>query len=521
MKFLTTCILITLSLFVSGTFSYAQSSWQHSFGGSNVDVARAVQQTPDAGYVFAGWTRSSDSEISSNNGSADVWVLKTDLSGNVQWSVTYGGSSEDEAYDIQLTSDGGYIIAGYSYSSDGNITSGNHGYQDVLVMKLSSKGSLVWEKTFGGSDADIAYSIQQTGDGGYIVGATTYSNNGDVSRNQGNSDMWLLKLDDKGNKSWEKTFGGSAADAGYAVQATDDGGYVLAGATKSLNGDVTGFHNSAFGSDYWVVKTDASGNLSWEKALGGMLDDEAHAIRQSSDESYVITGYAYSTDGDISGNHGVQDMWVVNLDQTGTTIQWQNSLGGSQPDFGYSIKQNGDGTYIVGGTTQSSDGNVTNYHGGSDYWIAKLDISGKLLAEYAFGGSGDDIAHSAIQTADGGFMIAGETNSTDGDVTTSFNSTDAWLVKITSNLSVTPLSNTAKSIKVYPTVTNNLLNISLPAGYENASVRLVNMLGESISIPATHGLARQVSIQHMAAGMYMLQIIKGSELNNFRIIYKP
>lgn len=521
MKSLTSCILIIAFLMIWGTVSHAQSSWQHSFGGSDVDVATAVQPTSDGGYVFAGWTRSADSEIAKNNGSADVWVVKTDLNGAVQWSKTFGGSNEDEAYDIQLTSDGGYIVVGYSYSSDGDITSGNHGYQDVLVMKLTSTGSLSWEKTYGGSDNDIGYSIQQTGDGGYIIGGTTYSNNGDVGKNQGLGDMWLLKIDDKGTKSWANTFGGSGTDVAYAVRQTNDGGYVLAGATKSPNGDVTGFHNSGFGSDYWVVKTDGSGALSWEKTLGGALDEEAHAIWQSSDESYVINGYSYSTDGDISGNHGVQDMWVVNLSQDGTTVQWQTALGGSQPDMGYSIKQNTDGTYIAGGVTQSGDGEVSNYHGANDYWIARLNITGKLLSEYAFGGSSDDIAHCVAQTMDGGFIIAGETNSTDDDVTKSFGSTDAWLVKITANLSVSPLSKQEKNILVYPTVTNNVFNISLPQGYEHATLRLVNRLGENIVIPETYGLTRQVAMQPTTAGMYLLQVVNGHDINNFRIIYKP
>ncbi|MGN6566567.1 MAG: T9SS type A sorting domain-containing protein [Flavipsychrobacter sp.] len=521
MKLFTTCKLFTLILVLILTSkAQAQSTWQHSFGGSDIDVAYTVQPTSD-GYIFAGWTFSSDSEISSNHGSTDIWVVKTDINGNVKWSKTYGGTSEEKAYDIQLTSDGGYIVAGYTYSIDGDITSGSQGYQDVLVMKISSSGSLSWEKTYGGSDNDIAYSIQQTGDGGYIVGGTTYSNNGDVSKNQGSSDMWLLKLDNNGNKSWEKTYGGSAADAGYAVQITDDGGYILAGATKSLNGDVTGYHNSGFGSDYWVVKADASGSLVWEKTLGGTLDEEAHAIREASDGSFTVAGYSYSNDGDVSGNHGVQDMWVANLDPAGSTVQWQTSLGGSQPEYAYSLKQNTDGTYIVAGSTQSSDGQVTAYHGGTDYWAAKLDISGKLISEYSFGGANDDIAHCIAQTSDGGFIIAGETKSTDGDITQTFGNTDAWLIKILPALNLQTISNTDNNIQVYPTVTKGNLNVSLPQEYEHASIRLIDMLGTQISINETDGLQRSVHISNAAAGVYLLQIANADKVNNFRIIYNP
>jgi len=522
MKLFTTCTLFVLSI---ATFSYssvkAQSAWKNSFGGSDADVANAVQQTPDGGYIFAGWSRSADSEITTNHGSADVWVVKTDMYGNVQWSKTYGGSSEEKAYDIALTADGGYIVAGYSYSGDGDISSGNHGYEDMLIIKLNSNGDMSWENTIGGSDNDIAYSILQTGDGGYIVGGTTYSNNGDVSKNQGSSDMWLVKLDNKGKISWEKTFGGSAADAAYAIRTTVDGGYILAGATKSLNGDVTGYHNTGFGSDYWVVKTDASGNLLWQKTLGGALDEEAHTVWQSSDNSYVIAGYSYSTDGDVSGNHGLQDMWVVNLDETGSIVQLQKPLGGSQSEQAYSLKQFADGTYIIVGSTQSNDGQVTAFHGGTDYWAAKMDISGTLISEYAFGGAGDDIAHSVTQTLDGGFIIAGETNSTDGDINKSFGSTDAFLIKILPALAVQPLSSAENNIVVYPTITKKTLNISLPAGYEHADVKLVNMLGEQINIAQTQGLSRQLNINNAVAGMYLLQIVNADKVNNFRIIYQP
>jgi hypothetical protein len=226
-----------------------------------------------------------------------------------------GRSNDDEARSVVQTGDGGYIVAGYTRSNDGDV-SGNHGGADAWVVKLNSDGTIAWQKTLGGSSYDEAHSIVQTSDGGYIVAGYTRSNDGDVSGNHGEEDAWVVKLDSEGNIEWQKTFGGSSYDEANSIVQTSDGGYIVAGYTKSSNGDVAyggSTYHGGIQEDVWVIKLDSHGNIIWQEALGGGGYDRAFSIAQTSDDGYVVAGYAGSNDGDVSGNHGSYDVWVVKL----------------------------------------------------------------------------------------------------------------------------------------------------------------------------------------------------------------
>ena len=242
------------------------------------------------------------------------WILlflfaQISFAQNIEWQKSFGGDSTDYANDIQQTKDGGYIMAGSSRSIEGDVT-GNHGSSDAWIVKLDSSGNLAWQKCLGGSGWDEANAIQQTTDGGYVVAGFSSSIDGDVTGNHGSADYWVVKLTANGTLTWQKSLGGSNQDVAYSIQQTTDGGYIVAGWSSSLDGEVTGNHGS---DDYWIVKLDSSGNLSWQKCLGGSDDEEAYSIQQTTDGGYIVAGYSYSTDGEVTGNHGGGDMWIVKL----------------------------------------------------------------------------------------------------------------------------------------------------------------------------------------------------------------
>jgi len=401
--------------------------WQKALGGSGNDWAESIQQTNDGGYIVVGFATSNDGDVSGNHGLEDYLIAKLDTEGNIEWQKALGGSLDDYAYSVQQTSDGGYIVAGYTQSNDGDV-SGNHGElgYDYWIVKLDSNGNIEWKKTLGGSDYDKAYSIQQTNDGGYIVVGHTWSNDGDVSGNHGGEDYWVVKLDSNGYIEWQKALGGSNYDNAYSIQQTNDGGYIVAGWASSTDGDVSGNHG---GLDYWIVKLDAYGNIIWQKCLGGSERDWAESIQQTKDGGYIVAGYTESNDGDVSGNHGRADYWIVKLDAYGNII-WQKCLGGSDDDWAYSIQQTNDGGYIVAGWASSTDGDVSGNHGGLDYWIVKLDSNGNIIWQKALGGSDYDYAYSIQQTNDGGYIVAGRTYSNDGDVSGNHGGWDYWIVKL-------------------------------------------------------------------------------------------
>jgi len=369
-------VFLILTL-ICGTIAFAQPSivWQKCLGGSNKDKAYSIQQTSDGGLIIAGFTESDDGDVGGYHGRSDYWVVKLDSSGDIEWQKSLGGRFGDYAYFIQQTVDSEFIAAGKSYSNDGDV-SGNHGSGDYWVVKLNSSGDTVWQKCLGGSGTDAAYSIQQTLDGGFIVAGESGSIDGDVRGNHGMWDYWIVKLDSIGDIIWQKSLGGGDEDKAYSIQQTLDGGFIVAGESKSNDSDVSGWHGGFDGygnplPDYWVVKLNSAGDIEWQRCLGGSGADVAYFIQQTSDSGFIIAGWSSSNDGDVSGNHGGIDYWVVKLDFVGN-IEWQRCLGGSGADIAYSIQQTIDGGFIVAGYTESNDGDVSGNHGSADYWIIKL-----------------------------------------------------------------------------------------------------------------------------------------------------
>jgi hypothetical protein len=379
-----TKIFLLLLFCISANHTQAQIAieWQKCLGGTNIDEGKSVVQTKDGGYVVAGYTWSFDGDVTGNHGTVDYWVVKLDGSGNMLWQQCYGGASNDVARSILETIDGGYVVFGNTNSNNGQVT-GNHGGGDCWVVKLDSLGILQWQKCLGGILGDFAGSIKQTNDGGYVLAGYTNSNDGDVSGNHGVSDMWLVKLDSSGVLQWQKCFGGTDSDYAQSVDQTNDGGYVVAGWTNSNDGDVTGNHG---GSDYWILKIDGFGNLQWQQCLGGTANDVAYSVEQTTDGGYVVSGRVYSNDGDVTGNHGNYDYWIVKLD-AGGNILWQNCLGGTNSEEAVSVRQTFDGGYIIAGWSSSNDGNISVNFGGWDYWLIKLDSQGNIQWQKCLGGT--------------------------------------------------------------------------------------------------------------------------------------
>ncbi|MFA5778239.1 MAG: hypothetical protein WC870_01990, partial [Candidatus Paceibacterota bacterium] len=305
-------------------------------------------------------------------GSNDFWVLKLDPSGNITWEKTYGGVGSDIAYSIQQTTDGGYVVAGISNF-------------DYWILKLDSAGAITWQKTYGGASGDTAKSIQQTADGGYIIAGETYSFGAGS-----NEDYWVLKLDSAGAITWQKTYGGAGTDYAKSIQQTADGGYVLAGYTDSVG---------AGSYDFLILKLDSAGVITWQKTYGGAFGELLFSAQQTADGGYVLAGYTNSPAG--GGNY---DFWVLKLDSAGA-ITWQKKYGGAGTDYAKSIQQTADGGYIVTGETFS-------FGPGGDILILKLDSAGAISWQKTYGGVGWDnyYSNSVKQTADGGYITAGYTD---------------------------------------------------------------------------------------------------------------
>lgn len=378
----------------------AQVKWSRTYGGSYSDEFSIVIPTSDGGFAAAGQTYSFGVMY------GGVWVVRTNSTGSLMWQNTYSSSSgASVATSMIQTSDGGFAVAGFTYAS-------GQGISDVWVLKLNAAGLIAWQKTYGGTGGESGYSIWQTSDGGYIVAADT------DSFGAGNIDFMLLKLTSSGNLLWQKTYGTSGNDESPAsVQQTSDGGYIVAGYSGMLG------RGEAFASgptDFWVLKLEVNGGISWQKFYGGSSEEFANDIQQTSDGGYIVAGYSSS----FSGGYNY-DCWIVKLDSSGG-VDWQKAYGGTGDDYAQSVRQTSDGGYIVAGKSASigaMDG---------DCWVIKLDPTGAIVWQKGYSGAGDDEANSVRQTSDGGYIIGGNSFSPQ-----SYNS-DAWVLRTDPNGEIDP-----------------------------------------------------------------------------------
>ena len=412
--------VIFVFLSVSGLAETAEAAtpnikWAKSFDRFFSD-ANSIQQTSDGGYIAAGGM-----ERFGNDDSRDyAWVAKLDASGNTIWQKRFYGVENAEASSIQQTSDGGYIVAGRTGRYERNSWGDFSIVYNAWVVKLNARGNIVWQKNFGGSREDSANSIQQTKDGGYIFAGMTSSADGDVTGNHEDGDIWVVKLNASGGIVWQKYFGGTGSDYANSIQQTSDDGYIVAGTINNPTDKASENFNPY---DAFVIKLNASGNIMWQKSFGDSGWNTANFIQQTSDDGYIFAGYTLPSAADYN------EAWIVKLNASGD-IEWQKHLGGSGGDEANSIQQTDDGGYIFAGYTTSNDGDVVGVHGLGDLWIVKLNASGDIVWQKCFGGSAWDYANSIQQTNDGGYIVAGSTYSTGSDMTDNHDNRYSLVVKL-------------------------------------------------------------------------------------------
>ena len=350
----------------------------------------------------------------------------------VTFIKTYGGSKNDSAQSVTATTDGGYIILGYTQSNDNDITDKQDESFDYWVLKFDATDQLQWQKTYGGSLDDRGSDIIQTSDGGYAILGYSFSNDGDATDNAGLQDYWLVKLDANGNISWEKSFGYQGADSGITMTETNDQGFLVTGIldVTASGGEGNSFRNANrhAGGDYWALKLDISGNLEWSHYFGGNFTDTPYGVIQTDDNGYIVVGSSDSEDTDISSNIGTYDFWVIKISESGDLV-WEKSFGGSQIDEARAIVKTNDGNYIIAGDTRSSDNDVSQNKGAADLWFIKISPSGNLIWERTIGGSSFDVARAIKKSQNNGFLLSGSSRSSDMDVSENKGQNDAWVLK--------------------------------------------------------------------------------------------
>jgi len=377
--------------------TYSNFKWHRTFLGDNPhEIWNKTFGGSDLDWGWSGQQTADGGYIltgetdSYGSGGLDAWLIKVDADGNEQWNKTFGGKAKDGGRSIQQTSDGGYIIGGYADSY-------GHPVHDAWLIKTDVNGTEQWNKTFGGPSSDGAAFVWQTNDNGYL--ATGYSD----SYGPGGHDAWLIKTDSNGEEEWNKTYGALSWDIGYSVKQVKDGGYILIGSTTSYGSG---------GQDVWLIKADSNGNEQWNKTFGGLANDWGSSVCQTFDGGYILTGDTRSY------GSGGYDIWTIKTDNLGNE-QWNNTYGeSSSDDTGYSIQQTTDKGYIITGSKTSFQTDLT------DVWLIKTDGNGNMQWNMTLGGDDDYWGYTVDQTKDGTYVVTGFTTSYGSG------SLDFWLIKV-------------------------------------------------------------------------------------------
>ncbi len=509
---------ISLILFLFIGFSVISQplyiDWQQCHGGTKRDIGRSV--VFDNNYLITlSTSRSNNFDVSFNYGEVDFWLFKADETGNILWEKSYGGSDDDLPIELMLAPDGGFVLFGETWSDDGDV-SGNHGGADYWLVKTDSVGNLLWQRSLGSSMNNLPSDMDMDDEGNIYIIGLSLGTGGDVTANNGSYDYWFLKINSLGTVVWDKNLGGVYGDFGMCIATTPDGGVIVGGLTD--NGNV--FCNTEpFNATAWLTKLDSVNNIEWQQCYGGSYTENIIDLKTTNDGGYVLLAITNSDDGDVSGFHGATgtndnfDLWVIKTDSIGV-IEWQRCLGGTKNENADFIKTTPEGNYIIGGTTNSNDGDVSGNHSTGDYydqWIVKLNPQGMIMWQKCIGSGWNNSLSDASILSESEIILIGSTpENNDGDVSCNFKGGgDAWMYKlIDTTVNINELELYNSKIKVYPNPAGSVLNINFPQNIDtkNTFVEIIDINGRTLLKSKSLSALSQLDISKINSGIYLVKI---------------
>ncbi len=421
-------LLLFLVITISSLTLFAATppiiEWTKSIGGANSDFGAQIIKSTTGQIWLLGNTDSNNGDISLNHGSTDIWLAKYDNSGRLICQFSFGGTGIDNATSI-VESNGNFLITGYTSSFNGDVTFNRGGF-DAWVICVDTLGTIQWQRTYGGSGSDLAYSICSSAAGGFLISGGSFSFDNDLPINKGNEDAWIFKIDPLGNLIWSYSFGGTDLDVLYSIVEDSRGSIYCSGTTNSTDGDITTNYGNY---DWLLLKLDASGNLIFSRTYGGSSYDASTTMILNSNQNITIGGYSRSNNHDLSTNIGGTDCWTLEVDSFGLILR-SKQFGGTQSENVFDIKQSSDGGYLIACGTTSNDSDVGSNFGGEDIWILKTDASFNVEWKKSYGGSNNDRPASILELNPGQYLFVGYTYSNNYMVSNNHGNGDIWMTEL-------------------------------------------------------------------------------------------
>ncbi len=509
--------------------------WDRCYGGTSYDYATSIISTNDGGFLVGG---GSQSEISGDKTQScwdtmytDYWVIKIDSLGNKIWDKRFGGLLQDNlAVDIQ-TADGGYILAGESYSNaDGDKTESDRGGFDYWVVKIDEFGNKLWDKRFGGYADDLLYAVKQTKDGGYVLGGIAYPSGagGDKTQsNWGGTDYWIVKIDSVGNKQWDKRYGGLDSEWLQDVLQAGDGGFLLGGESSSdISGDKTQANWSSNGThpNYWIVKTDSAGNKIWDRRYGGKGWDGLNTMIELAGNCFLLGGSASSdTSGDkTQSSHGGDDYWIIKIDSAGNKI-WDKDFGATNEEILTDLLVTSDSGYLLGGYSYSLDADGDKSEANLDNiqaWLIKTDSMGRKEWDKTIRTKGTDVLRNLLQVKDSCYLILCSAGADVGGYKTQPSwslAADYWVLKICREAFSEVINLTSQpQIFIYPSPFTTDLNINLQKqALTHANFTITNTAGQIVYSRDENNLSsnytKMLDVSYLPKGIYFVNVTVDGE----------
>ncbi|MCP2025425.1 hypothetical protein L1276_000565 [Flavobacterium sp. HSC-32F16] len=544
--------LYVLPFILLSVLSYSQDVlWEKSYGGIHADYLFDAQPTADYGFILAGSSLSNKTgnKEDDNHGDLDYWIWKMNEKGELDWQKSIGGNGFDLLQSIKGTRDGGFILAGTSSSGNSFQKKDDcKGLTDFWVIKLDAAGNEQWQRTIGGNGQDELLCAFQTKDGGFILGGSSSSSPESSSNNKidakgvtkadlyskseksrGNMDYWVVKLDNKGVIEWQKTYGGKYADLLRSMEQTTDNGYILAGYSNSpISGDKADANKGV--GDYWILKIDDKGEIQWQNTYGADGDDQPYIIHQTQDGGYILGGNSNSTTpltslGGIVSNG--TDFWILKIDHEGGIV-WSKTYDFGKVDILTSLVENNDHTYLIGGYAKSeakssllgsaskTAGITKDKEGINDYIALKIDEKGEELWSKTIGSSGEDILRKVIETRDGGYLMAGTSNSgSSKDKKSTIGGNDFWVVKLKDKAKVEKVK---ASIEAVPNPAVTYTNVIVGYDFTEGTATVVDILGRILQHFNIYSRTVPVDLTGYADGIYVIKIQTDVKTESVKII---